>query len=331
MRGDGAGALRGAPRLQQHHRLHRRRRAQRLEEAPAVRHALDVAGDDARLGVRGHRVEDIRLGDVGLVAEAREEREAHAALARPVEDGDGERAGVRDEGDAARLRHARREGEVEAARRPDPAEAVRPEDADRLIAEPRAQLGLARPPLLAGLPEARGDHHRAGHALGDALLERGQHRRSGHGDHGEVHRSLDGEDRGRGPDALHHVRVRIDREDPPGEARRAQVGEHAASDLGGIAGGADHRDAGWIEEGRERGARHLAAPCANHAWLRPARGRSAPDRVRAGPRDRPRCRGALCSCLLARGCRSPAGPRARPWRARRSPRAAPRCAAPAAP
>ena len=235
MRGDGAGALRGPPRLQQHHRLHRRRRAQRLEEPPSVRHALDVGGDDARLGIRGHRVEDIRLGDVGLVAEAREEREAHAALARPVEDGDGERAGVRDEGDAARLRHTRREGEVEAARRPDPAEAVRPEDPDRLIAEPRAQLGLSRPPLLARFAEARGDHHRAGHALGDALHERGQHRRSGYGDHGEVHRSLDGEDRRRGPNALHHVRVRIDREDPPGEARRAQVGQHAPSDLGRVA------------------------------------------------------------------------------------------------
>ena len=52
MRGDGARALGGAPRLQQHHRLHRRRRAQRLEEAPPVGHALDVADDDARLGVR---------------------------------------------------------------------------------------------------------------------------------------------------------------------------------------------------------------------------------------------------------------------------------------
>ena len=55
------------------------------------------------------------------------------------------------------------------ARRPDPAEAVRPEDADRLVAEPLAQLGLARAPLLARFPEARGDHHRAGHALGRAL------------------------------------------------------------------------------------------------------------------------------------------------------------------
>ena len=56
VRGDGAGALGGAPRLQQHHRLHCRRRAQRLEEAPPVRHALDVAGDHPRLGILGDRV-----------------------------------------------------------------------------------------------------------------------------------------------------------------------------------------------------------------------------------------------------------------------------------
>ena len=256
VRGDGAGALGGAPGLQQHDGLDRRRRAQRLEEAPPVRHALDIGGDDPRLRVSGDGLEHVRLGEVGLIAEAREEREAHAALARPVEDGDGERAGVRDERDASRLRHAGSERDVETARRPDPPEAVGAEDADGLVAEPLAELGLPLPPVLTAFPEAGGDHDGAAHALGHAVLERGENSGGGHGDHGEVDRAVDGLERGRGRESLDRRRADVHRHDAAGEARRAQVGEHAAPDLGGIPGGADHRDAVRVEKRGERSAGH---------------------------------------------------------------------------
>src|SRR6202162_3784069 len=94
-----------------------------------------------------------------------------SALAGPVEDGDGKRAGVRDERDAARLRHAGSERDVETARRPDPPEAVGAEDADGLPAEPLAELGLPLPPVLTAFPESGGDHDGAAHALGHAVVE----------------------------------------------------------------------------------------------------------------------------------------------------------------
>ena len=187
----------GAAGLEQDDGLELGREAQRLEEPPPVGDPFHVPGDDAGLRVVGHRGEHVGLRQVHLVAQAGEEREPEAAVARPVEDGGGERTGVRDEGDPAGQRHPRGEGHVEPARGPDPAEAVRAEDPQRLVPEPRGQLRLAGPSLRAGLAEAGADDDGRPDTFGGALLQGREDRGGGHGDDGEVDVAVHGQERGR--------------------------------------------------------------------------------------------------------------------------------------
>ena len=105
--GDRAAALGRAAGLQEDHGFAGGRRPERLEEAPAVGQPLEVGDDDPGLGIVRGGLQDVGLGQVGLVAEGGEEGEAQAAGARPVEDRGGERARMREERDAAGERHAR--------------------------------------------------------------------------------------------------------------------------------------------------------------------------------------------------------------------------------
>ena len=285
MRGHRPRPLRGAARLQEDDRLHGGGATEGAEEAPAVGDAFEITGDHPGLGIGGHRIEQIALVQVGLVAERSEEREADPAVARPVQDRHRQRPRVGDEGDAARLGHPGRERDVEAAGGPDPAKAIRAEHPDRLISQPLAQLGLAPHAFAATLPEAGRDHHRAADLLGHALLERGQDVRGGNRNHGQVYGALDIEQRAHRGQALHRVRPGVDRDDPPPEARRTQVGDNTAANLERIAGGADHRHAGGIEEWGERAAAHAPEPSASARSASSASGTvKIPTRSR-GPRS----------------------------------------------
>ena len=75
-------------------------------------------------------------------------------------------------------------------------QAIGTQDADGLVAEPGAQLGLARASLAADLAKARGNHHGAEHTFGDALLQRGQDLDGRYRDDGEVDGFLEGENGG---------------------------------------------------------------------------------------------------------------------------------------
>jgi len=74
---------------------------QRLEEGGRALHALDVAGDDLRVGVAVEVVDAVRLVHVGPVAEADEAAEPQVLDARPVDEGRAHGAALGDEGDAA--------------------------------------------------------------------------------------------------------------------------------------------------------------------------------------------------------------------------------------
>ena len=219
--------------------------------------------------------EDVGLGEVRLVAQAGEEREAQPAIARPVQDGRRQRARVGDECDPARQRHARREGGVEPARGSDPAEAVGAEHSDGLGAKPGPQLGLTCPPRLAGFAEPRGDHHRAAHALGDAILQGRQDGGRRHRDHREVNRAVDREERGGRGQSLDDVAPRIHGPDPPLEPCRAQVGDDAPADLRRVARGSHDGDAARVEEGGELPRspdathRRRGAGCSAHQTRKP--------------------------------------------------------------
>ncbi len=90
--------------------------------------AFQVTGDDRGFLVLGQRLEEIRLVQVRLVADADHLAHAELLLARPVQNGHAERAGLGDERNSPGRRQRRGEGGVHLVVRVEHAQAVRPHE-----------------------------------------------------------------------------------------------------------------------------------------------------------------------------------------------------------
>jgi hypothetical protein len=89
----------------------------RCGELARVADALQVEADDVRRRVLLPVLEAVVAGDVGAVAGGQERREADAAPADGVQDGDAQPAGLREQPEAAVRRHRLDQGDVEPRRR----------------------------------------------------------------------------------------------------------------------------------------------------------------------------------------------------------------------
>jgi hypothetical protein len=252
------------------HRVPLRRRARaahhdhRLDQGRAAHQAGELAGVAQGLQVHQHDVgvrvvvpvlQQVVAGDVGAVAR-RDERgdagdagDAAAAPVQPGQQGDADRAGLGEQADAAGARTAVGERGVEphlGVRVHDP-EGVGADEAHPVRAGLPDQGTLPFQPLGAHLRVPGGDHHQALHTVLAALVDHARDLLGGHGDHREVHGSVD----------LAHRAVRGDAVDlldaglveravhgvqAAGVARAADVAEDAAPHAAGRPAHTDHGD-----------------------------------------------------------------------------------------
>ena len=154
-----AGGL--APGLHHHHRLGIGGRAQRAHEAPRVADAFHVDQDALRLRVVGQEVQRLRQVDRGVGPERDDGGEADAVVARPVEDGRGERARLRHQAQRPAGRQRAQRAGVELQRRALEAQAVRAQQVHAVAARGLVQLGAQRQRQAAGQDQRGAAAHAA--------------------------------------------------------------------------------------------------------------------------------------------------------------------------
>ena len=157
--------------LQREDRLAARDSARDARERARVAERLQVEQHEVGAAVVLPPLEQVVRGDVGLVADRDERREAEPALGRLLEQREAERAALRGEADAARRERARREGGVQADGRRRRCRGSSGRRAARR-ARGRARAGApdARAPSRADLGEAGRDHAQRAHAAAGAQL-----------------------------------------------------------------------------------------------------------------------------------------------------------------
>ena len=219
------------------------------------RHALEHAGDRGAgriVGEIGDVVGHIDVAGIARRHHMAERQAAHHGLRQRH----AQRAGLADHADRLLARGWDRrdvhEGHAHVERRIHHADAVRPDDAHVALARDRRQALLLRDAVfLAGLGIARGeDDHAADAGLGafqDDLL----HRLARRGDHGAVGHLRQRGDVGIAALVADPLVARVHRIDPPAVVR--QVHQHALAERAGAGGGADHGDAGGMQQARQFG------------------------------------------------------------------------------
>ena len=157
--------------LEQDDRLDARSRAQGAHEAAGVTDAFDVHQDVVRAAVVDQVIENFAEIDVGRHAERNHRGETNLVGLGPVEYGGAHGAGLRDEGEVARVGGNLGEGGVEAEFRANDAEAVRAQDANIIGTGNFQHLAFQRRPDVAGFGEARGNHDGVAYAAAAALFD----------------------------------------------------------------------------------------------------------------------------------------------------------------
>ena len=249
-------------------RIGLRRATRRDESAELARVAerLEVEQHEVGLGIVLPPLEQVVRGDVRLVPDRDEGREAEAAPSsaraarargrplceeKPIAPG-GSARGAKvafsfgfDDGDA---------------------EAVRPEQPRAVRANEREQLAPAARALGAGLGEAGRDHAERAHALAQRLVGRLEHAAAGQADDREVDRVGDLGDRVVAAHAGDRLAAAVDRVGGAGEVGLEHVAEELAADRAAPARGADHghgraaRRTGAARRPRRRGRAPRRAP-----------------------------------------------------------------------
>ncbi len=188
--------------------------------------------------------QEVVAGQVGLVADRDEGREADPELARVLQQRDPQAAALREHPHVAARRHLAREGRVEQgvgggvddaqAVRPHQAHAGRPADLDQLALDPR--------PLLPDLGEAGREDHQRVHPSLTALPGDVQDRGRRHRDDGEIDRLGQIGDPRQRRHALHPVGRPVDRVQAARVSAGPDVVQHLPAHGPPRAGGAhDHR------------------------------------------------------------------------------------------
>src|SRR5690606_6952124 len=154
---------------------------ERLDEAPAVSHALDVSYDRGDLRVVDRGVEHIGESDIHLVARAQHRAQPDALALAGAEDEGPHGPALREEGHTAVaeleavLVEASVDGRAEVDPRRDKTHAVRSEHARLAARDTRLKLRLHGAPLLTRLREAGRDDDDGGDLLLDTVAQRGVH------------------------------------------------------------------------------------------------------------------------------------------------------------
>ncbi len=157
-----------APGLEHHHRLGVGGRAQRAHEAAGVLYAFHVDHDALRARVVGQEVQRIAQAQVGVRAQRDHAGKAHRVVARPVQDGGGERPRLAQQRQRAIARQRPGGAGVELQRRALDARRVGPQQVHALAPGDLAQLGCEF-----------GIHPAADHQRAAAVDARGQLQASG--------------------------------------------------------------------------------------------------------------------------------------------------------
>jgi len=236
------------PGFEREDRLSPRQASGDARELLRVAEGLEVEEHDVRALVLFPPLEQIVRGDVRLVADRDERREAEAALGRLLEEREPECAALRRKGDAARRQCARRKGGVETERRDGDTEAIRPDEPRSVRPDERKQLLLALRAFRAHLGESRGDHAQRRHALPQRLLRRVEHAGSRQADDGEIDRVGDLLDRSVRAHAGNGFAVPVDGICRAREVRREDVAKELAADRAAALRRADHGHPGRREE-----------------------------------------------------------------------------------
>jgi hypothetical protein len=182
---------------------------QRAHEPARIVNSLDVQHDRLRRRVDHEVVEDLAEIDVGGNAAGNDAGKADVARARPVEHCRAHCAGLRNQRNLPRLRHALAECRVEIDGRAHDAEAVRPDEANAMPPGLVEHGLLQRAAVLAGLAETRREDDGRRHIARTAVVEHVRHGLRRRHDDGEFDRLLDIAKRSEALPALHGVVLRI--------------------------------------------------------------------------------------------------------------------------
>ena len=256
-----------APGFDDDDRLQAGGRARGRHEFARAGDRLDVKQDRARAAVERQPIQHVAEIDVRHVAQRHQMREPDLARARPIQNGRGHGARLRDERKVALGRGQMREGRVEPGAGNQQAQAIGPDDAHQMRpcrVEHRVFQRLAF--LARQFAEARRDHDGGFAAARAQIADGAGHGRRRGADHGEIRDLRQGRDVRVGEDALDRAVFGIDRQNGAGEAPIEQIARQDVPDRPGLGRGADQGDGLGGEHPVEIADRHGSdSKCCNAA------------------------------------------------------------------
>ncbi len=225
------------------------------QHALGLCHAFEHAGDRRARRIVREIGDVVRHIDIAGIAGGQHVAERHAAHHR-LRQRHPERARLAHHADRLAARSGDRrdvhECHAHVERRIHHANAVRPDDAHVAVAcDRREAMLLCEAVLLAGFRVARGEYDHTAHASGRAFQHDLLHRLARRGDHGAVRHFRQCGNIWVAALIADPLVARIHRIDP--SAIVLQVHQHAFAERAGPGGGADHRDAGGMQQPREIG------------------------------------------------------------------------------
>ena len=234
----------GAARLDGDDRFLLRGRPGDPDEVLRVPKILDVREDDFGLRVGPPRREQVVQAHLGLVPQGAELREADPERPGMFQDGDAERAALRDQRDASPERRRRREGRVhsDVGMRVDDAHAVRTDQREAVRLADAEEAGFSLDADPTDLPETRRDHDESSHAFLAAGLRGIDREVGGDGDHREIDGIRHVRDAGIRADPVDAGRVRIHGVEDPLVFVDDQIPQDLVADFSTMARGPDDRD-----------------------------------------------------------------------------------------
>ena len=167
-------------------------------ELARVAERLEVEKDEIGVRVVLPVLEQVVRGDVRLVADRDERREAETARRRLLEQREPERSALRGEADVARREVVRREGRVQPRPGGEDPEAVRADQPGAVRAHPASSCSWRRMPSMPVSAKPGGDHAEGARPLRHRRLGLGEDRVAGDAEHGQVDDVGDVGDRGVG-------------------------------------------------------------------------------------------------------------------------------------
>jgi hypothetical protein len=214
--------LRGSSRLDHDHRLGACRGAGRRHELASVLDCLDIEHDRACRAIQSKEIQEIAEIDIDLVANREDGGESNRAARRPFDHSCNDRAGLRDDGEVAMLRHAGGKARIQSRRGHQHAEAIRADESQargpcRAFSSLRERAGSVTKPRC---DDDGGRHALAGNLQYRFGYGRGRHRDNRYVGHLQERRQgLDGRN------TLNIAVVGIDHVKLPGKATGNYIGD----------------------------------------------------------------------------------------------------------